>query len=43
MYKGVRPTFEELQEQNSYFIEDISESFGVQRRRTEEKVDEREA
>lgn len=43
MYKGVRPTFEELQEQKSYFIEDISESFGVQCRRTEERVDERAA
>ena len=44
MYKGIRPTLEELQEQNSYFIEDISATFGVQRRRTtqpEETQEER--
>lgn len=36
MYKGIRPTFEELQQQNSYFIEDISATFGVERRRAEQ-------
>ena len=36
MYKGIRPTMKELQEQNSYFIEDISATFGVQRCRSDD-------
>lgn len=42
MYKGIRPTLEELQQQNSYFIEDISATFGVQRRRAEQEEDMKE-
>lgn len=36
MYEGIHPTLKELQEQNSYFIEDISVTFGVERGRAEE-------
>lgn len=32
MYKGVRPTYDELCEQESYFVADISEAFGVEKK-----------
>lgn len=35
MYKGVRPTYEELCAQNSYFVADISEAFGVESKKIE--------
>ena len=35
MYKGVRPTYDELCAQNSYFVADISEAFGVESKKIE--------
>lgn len=42
MYQSIHPTMEELQAQNSYFIEDISVTFGVQRSRSEQDVETQE-
>ena len=39
MYESIHPTMEELQAQNSYFIEDISVTFGVERSRSEQDVE----
>lgn len=42
MYKGVRPTYEELCAQNSYFIADISEAFGVENKEIKPSYQEEE-
>ncbi len=42
MYKDVRPTYEELCAQNSYFIADISEAFGIENKKIEPSTKEEE-